>query len=134
MFNLVDFMATFAHLVGQNVPAAVAPDSLDLSAVLLGQTTNNLREDTVLHGISDTLALRWGDWKYVPANAKAKASGMGSGANPSDTRFGEARITRPLLFNLATDPDEQTNVISQFPKKAAAMRTRLAAIKNRTAK
>lgn len=134
LFNLVDFMATLAGIVGQKVPSSIAPDSLDLSAVLLGQTTKNLRQDTVLHGISDTLALRWGDWKYVPANAKAKASGMGSGANPSDNRFVEARITHPLLFNLVKDPDEQTNVISQFPKKAAEMRTRLAAIKNRTAK
>jgi arylsulfatase A-like enzyme len=133
MFNLVDFMATFASLVGQQVPKQIAPDSLDLSSVLLGTTTNNLRQDTVLHGISDTLALRSGDWKFVPANAKAKASGMGSGANPSDTRFVEARITHPLLFNLATDPDEQTNVISRFPQKAAELRARLAAIKKQTA-
>jgi hypothetical protein len=115
--------------VGQQVPKQIAPDSLDLSSVLLGTTTNNLRTDTVLHGISDELALRWGNWKYVPANAKAKASGMGRGANPKDTRFVEARITHPLLFNLANDPDERTNVFKQFPEQAKKMAARLAAIK-----
>jgi arylsulfatase A-like enzyme len=129
MFNLVDLEATLADIVGQTVPPSVAPDSLDLSSVLLGTTTNNLRQDTVLHGISDELALRWGNWKYVPANAKARASGIGKGANPKDTRFVEARITHPLLFNLANDPDERTNVIKQFPEQAKKMAARLAAIK-----
>jgi arylsulfatase A-like enzyme len=129
MFSLVDLLATFAGLVGQKIPENVAPDSLDLSAVLLGTTTNQVRDNTVLHGISDTLALRAGDWKYIPANAKGKLGGMGAGANPSDSRFAANRITEPMLFNLATDPDEQTNVIAQYPKKTAELQERLNAIK-----
>ena len=129
MFNLVDCLATFAGLVGQKIPEKVAPDSLDLSAVLLGKTTNNLRDHTVLHGVSDTLALRQGDWKYIPANAKSKAGGMGKGANPADARFNANRIAEPLLFNLANDPEEQTNVIKSFPQIASEMRQRLEALK-----
>jgi arylsulfatase A-like enzyme len=131
MFNLVDLMATLGGIAGQKVPEKVAPDSLDLSAVLLGTTTHQLRDNTVLHGISDTLALRAGDWKYIPANAKGKPGGMGKGANPSDDRFIANRITAPLLFNLATDPDEKTNVIGQYPKKAAELRKQLEAIEAR---
>jgi arylsulfatase A-like enzyme len=134
MFNLVDFLATFASIVGQKVPKQIAPDSLDLSAVLLGTTTNQLRDNTVLHGISDTLALRMGDWKYIPAKAKGKAGGMGAGANPSDARFVANRITEPMLFNLANDPDERTNVNNMFPEKAREMAKRLNAIKAGTAK
>ncbi len=130
MFNLVDLMSTLAGIVGLEVPKQVAPDSLDLSAVLLGQTTNQIRKDTVLHGISDTLALRWGDWKYIPANANGKPGGMGKGANPSDARFAANRILEPLLFNLANDPDEGTNVIKRFPEKAKALEERLSAIKS----
>jgi len=128
MFNLVDLMATLGSLVGQKVPASVAPDSMDLSAVLLEQTTKQLRDNTVLHGISDTLALRAGDWKFIPANAKKKAGGMGNGANTSDARFTANHITEPLLFNLANDPDERTNVIKEFPQKAKAMEQKLEAI------
>jgi hypothetical protein len=103
---------------------------LDLSAALLGTTTNQLRDNTVLHGISDTLALRSGDWKYIPVNSKAKAGGMGKGADASDSRFAANRVSEPLLFNLAADPNEKTNVFAKFPDKAAEMQERLAAIKN----
>ncbi len=129
MFNLVDLLATLADLTGQKVPPAIAPDSLDMSAVLLGTTTNQLRHDTVLHGISDELALRWGDWKFIPKHASAKAQGIGQGANPTDPRFVDAHLTHPLLFNLANDPDEKTNLFAKYPAKAAALQARLAAIK-----
>ena len=130
MFSLVDCLATFAGLTGQSVPKPNAPDSLDLSAVLLGTTTNQLRNHTVLHGISDTLALRWGDWKFIPANTAAKAGGMGQGANASDARFAANHITKPMLFNLATDPGEKTNLFVKYPQKAAELQQRLVAIKN----
>ena len=115
LFSLVDIYATLAKIVGQKIPAHTAPDSLDLSAVLLGKTKKNVRDNTVLHGIGG-LALRQGDWKYIPATAGA--GGMGSGANAADERFAAANIPEPLLFNLATDPNETTNVIAQHPKKA----------------
>jgi len=129
MFNLVDCLATFAGLTGQKVSPEIAPDSMDLSAVLLGTTTSQLRDNTVLHGLSDTLALRWGDWKFIPANASAKPGGMGRGANASDSRFAANHVTEPLLFNLASDPGEQTNLYAKFPDKAAELQRRLAAIK-----
>jgi arylsulfatase A-like enzyme len=134
MFSLVDFLATLAALTGQKVPATVAPDSMDLSSVLLGKTEQSLRTETVLHGISDTLALRAGDWKYIPANAKGRAAGIGQGANPSDARFTANRLEAAQLFNLAVDPHERTNVLKLHPKQAAQLRDRLAAIQNQRAK
>ena len=130
IFNLVDFLATLAGITGQPVSPALAPDSLDLSSVLLGTTTNQLRDNTVLHGISDTLALRWGDWKFIPANTTAKTGGMGQGADAADSRFAANHITKPMLFNLATDPGERTNLFALFPQKAAELSQRLTAIKN----
>jgi len=130
LFNLVDLLATFADMTGQNVSKTIAPDSLDLSAVLLGTTTNQLRNNTVLHGVSDMLALRLGDWKFIPVNPNAKVTGMGKGANAADTRFAANHITRPMLFNLATDPGEQTNLFAKFPDKAAELQKQLDAIKN----
>lgn len=130
MFNLVDLPATLAHLTGATLSPAQSPDSMDLSAVLLGSTTENVRDYTVLHGISDTLALRAGDWKYIPATVRGKASGTG-GANPSDARFAPNRIPEPLLFNLREDPAEQTNVIAKFPEKAAELQRKLDEIRQR---
>jgi len=131
LFSLVDFYATLATIVGQKVPAGAAVDSLDLSAVLLGKTKKNLRNHTVLHGIGG-LALRQGDWKYIPATVGA--GGMGSGANAADARFAAATIPEPLLFNLASDPNETTNVIARHPQIAAKMAVQLESIKRQAPK
>jgi arylsulfatase A-like enzyme len=125
MFSLVDLHATLATIGNGQGSTKYAPDSIDLSRVLLGLTDKNLRDNTVLHGISDTLALRQGDWKYIPANSHQRFSGMGSGINVVDQRFSENRIEKPLLFNLANDPSEKVNVIEQFPEQAEALRKRL---------
>ena len=127
LFSLVDVYATVAQLTGQELKAGSAPDSLDLSTVLLGKTKKNIRDNTVLHGIGG-LALRQGDWKYIPATEKMKAGGMGSGANAADPRFAAANIPEPLLFNLATDPNETKNVITSHPKRAAELAKELKAI------
>ena len=131
LFSLVDIYATLAKIVGQKIPAHTAPDSLDLSAVLLGKTKKNLRNNIVLHGIGG-LALRQGDWKYIPATAGA--GGMGSGANAADERFAAAKIPEPLLFDLATDPNETTNVIAQHPQRAKELARQLETIKGAPAK
>lgn len=128
-FSLVDIYATVAALTGQNLPPNAAPDSLDLSAVLLGTTSENLRDHTVLHGIGG-LALRQGDWKFIPATAGA--AGMGSGANAGDARFAAAAIPEPLLFNLGDDPNELTDVFVKYPDKAAEMAEQLKAISTRS--
>jgi arylsulfatase A-like enzyme len=120
LFSLVDIYATVAQLTGQELTAGAAPDSLDLSSVLLGKTKKNVRDNTVLHGIGG-LALRQGDWKYIPATEKMKPGGMGSGANAADPRFAAANIPEPLLFDLSTDPNETKNVITSHPKKAAEL-------------
>jgi arylsulfatase A-like enzyme len=127
-FSLVDIYATVAKLTGQKLPLDAAPDSLDLSAVLLGKTKKNVRDHTVLHGIGG-LALRQGDWKYIPATAGA--GGMGSGANAADARFAAATIPEPLLFNLAKDPNETTNVIAQYPQKASELAEQLKTISSK---
>jgi arylsulfatase A-like enzyme len=129
MISLVDCYATLAKIVGKEFPASAAPDSLDLSSMLLGTTKKNLRDHTVLHGIGG-LAIRKGDWKYIPASAGA--GGMGSGANAEDERFAAATIPNPMLFNLATDPNEKENIIEKNPEKAAELAEELETIKNST--
>ena len=127
MINLVDCYATLASIVGQEFPASAAPDSLDLSSVVLGKTDKNLRDHTVLHGIGG-LALRKGDWKYIPASEGA--GGIGSGANAEDERFAAATIPEPMLFNLAADPNEEENIIEKYPEQAAELAEELVTIRN----
>jgi arylsulfatase A-like enzyme len=130
MFSLVDLTATLGHLVGATVSAKDSPDSLDLLPVLLGQTTADLRDHTVLHGISDTLALRSGDWKYIPATMRGAATGTG-GANPTDDRFLANRIAAPLLFNLRDDPAEEHDLAGRYPEKVRELQQQLEDIRHR---
>jgi len=125
LFSLVDIYATLAKIVGQEIPASIAPDSLDLSSVLLGTTEAHIRGHTVLHGIGG-LALRQGKWKYIPASTGA--GGMGSGANAADARFAAATIPEPLLFDLENDPSEATNVIGMHPEIARELARQLETI------
>jgi len=125
LFSLVDVYATVAQLTGQELTAGAAPDSLDLSSVLLGKTKKNVRDNTVLHGIGG-LALRQGDWKYIPASTGA--GGMGSGANAADARFAAATVPEQLLFNLAKDPNETINLTAKHPDKAVELAKELKAI------
>ena len=74
------------------------------------------------------MALRKGNWKYLPATAKNAGGGMGTGATASDERFATAFITEPMLFDLAADPVEKTNVITQHPEKAKELVAELASI------
>jgi arylsulfatase A-like enzyme len=113
---LTDVMATCAALTGQELPETVAVDSLNQLPVILGKTKRLLRKVAVQQGISGSMGIRAGDWKYIPSNAGDAAGGMGSGANPNDPRFAAAIIREPLLYNLANDPDETENLAGQYPE------------------
>eukprot|EP01031_Cornospumella_fuschlensis_P017690 gene17690-21637_t len=78
------------------------------------------------------MALRVGDWKYIPANMRGRATGTG-GANPSEARFTPNQIPSPLLFNLREDPAEERNVYEQFPERGQEMHRRLEALRQPSA-
>ena len=122
---LTDIFATAAGLAEQPKPEAGARDSIDQTPVLRGEPAEPVRGSVITQGISGAVAIRDGDWKFIPANGKAGAAGMGSGANASDKRFAAAVITEDLLFDLGSDRGETKNVISEQPGRAAALRKAL---------
>lgn len=127
LVSLLDFFPSFAALLERPMPRAAGRDGLDVLPNLLGRTDRSLRRDLVLHGIGNVLALREGDWKFIPAN-RDTATGIGRGADPRDQRFAEARVEEDLLYNLADDPGETKNLAATRPEKLAELRARLAAI------
>lgn len=129
MLCLTDLLATCAALTSQTLPREAGVDSLNLLPMLLGEAKKPMRTEIVQHGISGALALRQDDWKYIPATAKKGAADIGSGANPTDRRFADSRISEPLLFNLKSDPGETNNLARQMPERVAALKQRLEAIR-----
>jgi len=127
-FSLHDLFATIAALLEKPLPEGAGRDGLDLSAVLRGRVPAELRTSIVQHGIGNVLALRAGDWKYIPANADT-ASGIGRGADPRDRRFADAAVPESLLFNLADDPGETTNLAPKNPGRVRELAALLDAIR-----
>jgi arylsulfatase A-like enzyme len=105
MVNQIDFVASFARLTGQDLPADEAVDSRDTLDAFLGKDAKGL---PYMIEEARTLALRKGDWKFIRgAKNKKRAPAKGQ------------------LFNLAKDIGEQQNVIDQHPELAKELDTQL---------
>lgn len=113
----VDFLASLAALTGQTLSATEGPDSLDNLAALLGESRVG-REHILEH--SGNVAIRVGDWKYIP---------------PAQTREGlgpwrNAKIDAPgALYNLADDPGEARDLAAQQPERVKQMQAKLQALR-----
>ena len=93
----VDFLASFAALLHQDVPANAAQDSRNCLDALLGKDATG---SPMILEQADRVAIRKGPWKYIEAPANAK---KGKGAE---------------LYDIAADIGEQHNVIADHPDVA----------------
>ena len=110
---LIDLPATAAALVGENLADGVAPDSYNLLPTLLGQPKQMKRNTLVVMSGSGHLAIRQGQWKYLPD--LALADGWSAGPKKPD------QPAKPALFDLSTDQGETKNLIQQKPEIAKRM-------------
>lgn len=118
LVSQVDFPASFAKFVGQDLPSNVAPDSFEVLNALLGQSPKG-REHLVEH--AGQTSLRLGNWKFIPAGNGPKYSKL------TNTEYGNDKV--PQLYNLQNDAGEQKNVASENSEKLAEMRKLLTKIK-----
>jgi arylsulfatase A-like enzyme len=99
LFSQVDFIATFAALVGAPDLVSTVVDSRNHLPALLGDDPVG-RETLIEH--AGGLALRHGKWKFIPAANGPKNSGQ--------TNIELGNDPRPQLYDLDADPGETTNV------------------------
>lgn len=135
----VDMLATFASLLGCPLVDGEGPDSIDVLEALTGDPERSPRGDVVLAPWSkDHLAIRSGDWVYIPAQGGGGFTapnvgdhGLGGAAATlfterpnSDIEDGSYRDDAPptQLYNLRDDPHQTTNVHDRFPEKVEEMR------------
>jgi arylsulfatase A-like enzyme len=119
LISQIDFPSTFAALTGQALAEGDAPDSFDLTPALLGASRTG-REYVVLHA-SGGMALRHGDWKFIPPSSGP--------ARASNTKIETGNDPAPQLYNLKTDPGEKRNVASANPEKIKELEERLEQIR-----
>ena len=120
LMSQVDFLATFAALVGRPAAVASARDSRDHLRALLGEDPDG-RETLIEQG--NGLAVRRGAWKLIPASPGRKfnpATATETGNDPA-----------PQLYDLDADPGESRNLAADRPDVVERLRADLAAVRGR---
>lgn len=120
LISQVDFLATFAALTGQKVESKTSPDTQNVLPALLGDSPKG-RTQLVEH--AGGLALRLGEWKYIPQRPGARV-----------TQFTGTETGNDLgaqLYNLAADPGETKNLAAEQAEKARELATLLEAEKEK---
>lgn len=115
LVSQVDFLASFANLVGTTIPKGQAPDSVDVLSALLGESSVG-RSEYIEQG-TNLMGLRQGNWKYVVPGRGVmirETTGSEVGSEPEG-----------MLFDLSKDPGERNNLIQTEKERAVAMHDRL---------
>lgn len=118
LVSQVDFFASFAALIDNEIEPGAAPDSLDTLSAFLGQSETG-RSELVEH--ARALSLRSGSWKLIERSPGAKLN------RSTNTELGND--AQPQLYNLDNDPGETTNVADQHPEVLKQLLERLEEIK-----
>ena len=114
---LTDIMATVAEALGVDLAEGCAEDSVSLLPALKGEGLDApLHELIVNHSSRGKFAVRLGNWKLC------FCGGSGGWTAPTtDAAVKKAGLPDLQLFDLATDPGEQTNLLQSRPQKAAEL-------------
>ncbi len=124
LISLTDVMATAAEIVGTQLPENAAEDSFSLLPCLRDPSAAPIRPYLLQQAFAGvrTLSIRRGEWKYIDHS--------GSGGNRYDRDPSLQIYQKPdsapnaiaQLYNLQTDPQEENNLIEQYPTLAAELK------------
>ena len=108
--TLADIMATCADVLEHSLPANAGEDSVSLLPTLTGKTSGGpLHEMVVHHSVSGHFAVRRGKWKLL------FCQGSGGWSPPREAVAAKQKLPPVQLYDLSMDPQETTNLQSQYP-------------------
>lgn len=123
--HIIDWFPTLVKLAGGNLDQKLPLDGRDVWPMLTEKAPSP--HETILSVQSpQNAAVRMGDWKLIViGNSSAELpeeSGKGKKAKKAKGR----RAEPVMLFNLAKDPGETTNLATKEPERLATMKAKLA--------
>jgi len=107
MFSIMDFLPTFAAILGTKLPTDRAIDGVDQTDVLYGKSERGHREALLTFIGPDLVAARWQQWRLYFKDMQLTGAGQqmlgGIYANSAPMYY-------PKVYNIEWDPHEELNV------------------------
>jgi arylsulfatase len=104
MFSIMDFLPTFAHIVGAKMPTDRPIDGVDQTDVLLGKSEMGHRESLLSFIGADLVAVRWKQWRIYFTDIHP--TGIGPQRQPGIFSASAPMAGYPKLYNIEMDPHE----------------------------
>jgi arylsulfatase len=112
MFSIMDFLPTFAHIVGSTMPTDRPIDGVDQTEVLLGNSAIGHRESLLSFIGGDLVAARWKQWRIYFTDIHP--TGIGPQREPGIFSASVPMAGYPEVYNIEMDPHEDLVVGGLF--------------------
>ncbi len=113
MFSIMDFLPTFARIIGAKMPTDRPIDGVDQTDVLLGKSETGHRQTLLSFIGSELVAARWKPWRVYFTDMHA--TGEGPQRMPGFIGSTSAPMAGyPKIYNIEMDPHEDLNVSALF--------------------
>ena len=106
MFSTMDFMPTFARIVGAKMPEDRPIDGVDQLDFLLGKQKNSNRNSLLTFTGDQLQAVRFNQFRYYLVEIVPSGSGFSRQEGLAGTY---RRLHYPLIYNIEADPREEFN-------------------------
>jgi arylsulfatase len=112
MFSAMDFLPTFAAILGAKLPGDRVIDGVNQTAVLFGKSAVGARETLLSFVGPDLVAVRWKQWRvyFKDMHWTGTAPQVVGGFYPTMTD-----INYPKVYNIEMDPREDVNLGGVYP-------------------
>ena len=112
MFSIMDFLPTFASIVGSKLPTDRPIDGVDQTDVLLGNSAMGHRENLLSFIGADLVAARWKQWRIYFTDVHP--TGIGPQRQPGFFSASAQMAGYPKVYNIEMDPHEDLIVGGLF--------------------
>ena len=112
MFSEMDFLPTFAAILGAKLPTDRPIDGVDQTDVLLGKSATGNREGLLTFIGADLVAARWKQWRFYFTDVHP--TGDGPQRQPGMFSASAPMAGYPKVYNIQMDPHEDLQVAALF--------------------
>ncbi len=107
MFSIMDFLPTFAAILGRKLPTDRPIDGVDQTAVLFGKSEMGARDSLLTFIGPDLVAARWKQWRIYFKYMQHTGTGR---EMLGDLYESSSTLYYPQVFDIEMDPHEDLNV------------------------